>query len=88
MRYVYCAVDREISLRFVGTYRPPLVVSISYGYDEYGYDASFYPGYMTWMSRQCYEYMKLGLAGTSVLFSSGDHGKFLFSVLTLLYATD
>jgi tripeptidyl-peptidase I len=44
------------------------VISTSYGYNE----ADLTPAYEI---RQCNEYMKLGLQGTSVLFSSGDSGK-------------
>ena len=43
------------------------VISTSYGYNE----ADLTPFYEM---RQCQEYAKLGLAGTSVLYSSGDYG--------------
>lgn len=43
------------------------VISTSYGYNE----ADLTPAYER---RQCAEYMKLGLLGTSFLFSSGDYG--------------
>lgn len=66
-----------MSLNITGTYRPPLVLSTSYGYNEYGFLLPSYPRYQTWLSRQCYEYMKLGLAGTSVVFASGDNGDFI-----------
>jgi len=69
-----CVVRMPLTLRQlswltpIGTYSPPNVLSISYGYDEGGLDSNY-------EARQCYEYMKLGLAGTTVLFSSGDYGK-------------
>lgn len=43
------------------------VISISYGTDE----DLFTP---TFAQRQCHEYMKMGLQGTSVLYASGDSG--------------
>ncbi|KAJ5814568.1 hypothetical protein N7474_006345 [Penicillium riverlandense] len=43
------------------------VISISYGTDE----DMFAP---TFAKRQCHEYMKMGLQGTSVLYASGDSG--------------
>ena len=43
------------------------VLSISWGYAE----AQLPPSYQT---RQCHEWMKLGLQGVSVLFASGDSG--------------
>jgi tripeptidyl-peptidase I len=50
-----------------GIIEPPYVVSVSYGQDE---------GTAThrYAIRQCNEYGKLGLLGTTVLYSSGDHG--------------
>jgi tripeptidyl-peptidase-1 len=50
-----------------GTYQPTYVISTSYGYNEH----DLTPAYE---QRQCFEYAKLGLAGVTVLFSSGDHG--------------
>jgi tripeptidyl-peptidase I len=50
-----------------GTVAPAQVISTSYGYNEADLTA-FYE------QRQCNEYMKLGLAGVSVLYSSGDYG--------------
>jgi tripeptidyl-peptidase-1 len=50
-----------------GIIKPPLVVSISYGQDE----ATATHRYAI---RQCNEYGKLGLLGTTVLYSSGDYG--------------
>jgi tripeptidyl-peptidase I len=43
------------------------VISISYGADESKFSPSF-------MKRECHEYMKMGLQGTSVIYSSGDSG--------------
>ncbi|THH05901.1 hypothetical protein EW145_g4459 [Phellinidium pouzarii] len=50
-----------------GILAPPNVVSVSYGSDE----ASVTLAYAT---RQCNEYAKIGLMGTTVLYSSGDDG--------------
>ncbi|KAL8671168.1 MAG: hypothetical protein Q9168_004321 [Polycauliona sp. 1 TL-2023] len=50
-----------------GGFAATKVISTSYGYNE----ADLTPAYER---RQCMEYMKLGLAGTSFLFSSGDSG--------------
>jgi len=50
-----------------GTYAPTKVISTSYSYNE----ADLTPFYE---QRQCNEYMKLGLLGVSVLYSSGDYG--------------
>ncbi|CAN8105281.1 unnamed protein product [Discula destructiva] len=50
-----------------GTYAAPSVISTSYGYDESDLTVPY-------ANRQCYEYMKLGLAGTTILYSSGDSG--------------
>ena len=50
-----------------GTSSPAHVISTSYSYDEY----ELTPAYM---ERQCAEYAKLGLLGTTVLYSSGDNG--------------
>lgn len=50
-----------------GIISPPKVVSISYGQDE----ASVTNRYA---NRQCNEYAKLGMMGTSVFYSSGDYG--------------
>ncbi|KUJ19485.1 subtilisin-like protein [Mollisia scopiformis] len=50
-----------------GTITPASVISTSYGYNEADLPAAY-------EVRQCNEYMKLGLAGTSVLYSSGDYG--------------
>lgn len=50
-----------------GEFKPTNVISISYGQNE---DFAS-PAYE---ARQCHEYMKLGLQGTSIVFSSGDNG--------------
>lgn len=50
-----------------GVWAPPKVISTSYGYNEH----DLTPAYE---QRQCTEYMKLGLAGVSFIFSSGDYG--------------
>jgi tripeptidyl-peptidase-1 len=50
-----------------GVYNATKVISVSYGSNEYGHPASY-------RARECAEYMKLGLMGVTVLFSSGDTG--------------
>ncbi|TFK48830.1 hypothetical protein OE88DRAFT_1634138 [Heliocybe sulcata] len=50
-----------------GIIPPPYVVSTSYGQDE----VSATPAYAI---RQCNEYAKLGMMGTTVLYASGDYG--------------
>ncbi|KAG0651511.1 Sedolisin-A [Hyphodiscus hymeniophilus] len=50
-----------------GTIKAASVISTSYGYNEADLPASY-------ETRQCNEYMKLGLAGTTFVFSSGDSG--------------
>jgi len=50
-----------------GIIAPPKVVSLSYGQDE----TTATPAYAR---RQCNEYGKLGLMGTTVLYGSGDYG--------------
>ncbi|KAL8986875.1 MAG: hypothetical protein Q9177_003869 [Variospora cf. flavescens] len=50
-----------------GGFAATKVISTSYGYNEADLTAAY-------EQRQCMEYMKLGLAGTSFLFSSGDNG--------------
>jgi len=50
-----------------GNYTPTKVISTSYAYNE----ADLTPFYEM---RQCQEYAKLGIAGTSILYSSGDYG--------------
>jgi len=60
-----------------GIIKPPFVVSISYGQDE----ATVTPKFA---NRQCTEYAKLGLLGTTVLYSSGDDGVAGFGGVCLL----
>ncbi|KAI4161597.1 MAG: hypothetical protein LQ342_004738 [Letrouitia transgressa] len=50
-----------------GGFSATKVISTSYGYNEADLTAAY-------EQRQCNEYMKLGLAGTSFLYSSGDYG--------------
>lgn len=50
-----------------GKFAPTAVISTSYGYNE----VDLSPAYE---QRQCAEYMKLGLQGVTVLYSSGDNG--------------
>jgi tripeptidyl-peptidase I len=50
-----------------GVYEPTNVISISYGADESGLP-DFY------IKRQCNEWMKLALQGTTIVMSSGDSG--------------
>ncbi|KAJ3512115.1 hypothetical protein NLJ89_g3712 [Agrocybe chaxingu] len=59
--------DAAGSPQSCGIIRPPNVVSISYGQDE----ATASVKYAT---RQCQEYAKLGMMGTTVVYSSGDNG--------------
>lgn len=50
-----------------GTYTPPNVLSVSYTEGE-----QYLP--VNYVERQCNEWMKLGLQGTTTLFASGDYG--------------
>lgn len=50
-----------------GGFAATKVISTSYGYNE----ADLTPAYE---ARQCSEYMKLGLQGTTIVYSSGDYG--------------
>jgi len=50
-----------------GIIEPPNVVSISYGQDESTATVAY-------ATRQCREYGKLGMMGTTILYSSGDNG--------------
>ena len=50
-----------------GVYTPTLVISVSYGGQEYDLPAYY-------QERQCNEFMKLGLQGHSIFFASGDSG--------------
>ncbi|KAH8112254.1 subtilisin-like protein [Phellopilus nigrolimitatus] len=59
-----------------GIIKPPNVVSVSYGQDEITISAKS-------AMRQCTEYGKIGLMGTTVLYSSGDFGVAGFGNLCL-----
>lgn len=50
-----------------GSSSPPKVLSVSWGWTE----AGFTPNYL---QRQCLEFLKLGLMGTTVIVSVSDHG--------------
>lgn len=50
-----------------GVYKPTNVISISYGEQEDDLPANY-------QKRQCNEFMKLGMAGTTVVVASGDSG--------------
>ncbi|KAK5995211.1 Tripeptidyl-peptidase sed1 [Cladobotryum mycophilum] len=60
-------VDGRINNEQCGTFKPSNVISFSYGAAE-----ADYPTY--YLQRQCDEFMKLGLQGTSIVFASGDDG--------------
>ncbi|KAJ4856853.1 pro-kumamolisin, activation domain-containing protein [Trichoderma breve] len=53
--------------RLCGAYKPNKVISISYGEGEIDVPKNYF-------LRQCNEWLKLGLQGTTVLVSSGDYG--------------
>ena len=50
-----------------GVYKPTNVISLSYGEQEDDLPTNY-------QQRQCAEFMKLGMQGTSVVFASGDSG--------------
>jgi tripeptidyl-peptidase-1 len=50
-----------------GSSSPPNVLSMSYGWTEDGFTSSY-------LQRQCLEFLKLGLMGTTVVVSISDHG--------------
>ena len=50
-----------------GKAAPPNVISISWGWTEAGFSPSY-------LQRQCLEFLKLGLMGTTVVVSVSDHG--------------
>lgn len=50
-----------------GEYAPPNVLSVSYSEDESDLPVNY-------IERQCNEWMKLALQGTTTVFSSGDYG--------------
>ncbi|KAF3928657.1 Aorsin [Arthrobotrys entomopaga] len=53
--------------KMCGTYDPTLVISLSFGGNEADYTTKY-------ATRQCNEFLKLGLMGVSVIFGSGDFG--------------
>ncbi|KAM0462226.1 hypothetical protein ACHAO4_001427 [Trichoderma viride] len=53
--------------KLCGAYKPNKVISISYGEGEIDVPKNYF-------LRQCNEWLKLGLQGTTVLVSSGDYG--------------
>ena len=50
-----------------GSSTPPKVLSISWGWTEAGFSANY-------LQRQCLEFLKLGLMGTTTVVSVSDHG--------------
>ena len=50
-----------------GKFKPTNVISFSYGLSEAHWPAKY-------LSRQCHEFMKLGLQGVTMVVSSGDYG--------------
>ncbi|KAK2603824.1 hypothetical protein QQS21_004026 [Conoideocrella luteorostrata] len=60
-------VDGKTPNEMCGTFTPANVISFSYGTAEADYPTNY-------LQRQCDEFMKLGLQGTSIVFSSGDDG--------------
>ncbi|EKG13511.1 Peptidase S8/S53 subtilisin/kexin/sedolisin [Macrophomina phaseolina MS6] len=63
----YPGVGAYVGPENCGGFAATKVISTSYGYNE----ADLTPAYE---QRQCEEYMKLGLQGVTVLYSSGDYG--------------
>jgi tripeptidyl-peptidase I len=67
-----------------GVYEPTTVMSVSYGGQEADVPANYQKvrhfqqstpeSLLTQIQRQCLEYLKLGLQGSSILFASGDAG--------------
>ncbi|OAA56409.1 Peptidase S8/S53, subtilisin/kexin/sedolisin [Cordyceps fumosorosea ARSEF 2679] len=60
-------VDGVPSVRQCGVFERTNVISISYGFPEKDYPLKY-------QKRQCDEFMKLGLQGTSLFLASGDRG--------------
>ena len=50
-----------------GSSSPPNVISISWGWTEAGFTSNY-------LQRQCLEFLKLGLMGTTIVVSVSDHG--------------
>lgn len=61
------SIDGSSSGRACGTFKPSNVMSFSYGVEE-----GTWP--LKYTQRQCNEFMKLGLQGSSIVFASGDGG--------------
>ena len=53
--------------RMCGTYKPTNIITVSYGLGEFVWSRAY-------TARQCHEYMKLALAGITVVYASGDSG--------------
>lgn len=60
-------VDGKTPNELCGAFKPANVITFSYGLYESIWPASY-------LKRQCDEFMKLGLQGTSIVFASGDGG--------------
>jgi tripeptidyl-peptidase-1 len=60
-------IDGKTPHEQCGAYKPANVISFSYGTAEADYPAAY-------LERQCHEFMKLGLQGTTMLMASGDDG--------------
>ncbi|KAJ3498817.1 hypothetical protein NLG97_g838 [Lecanicillium saksenae] len=60
-------VDGTTNNESCGDFKPTNVISVSYGLTENDWPAAY-------LKRQCNEFMKLGLQGTSIVFASGDGG--------------
>ncbi|XWX01507.1 hypothetical protein V2A60_009535 [Cordyceps javanica] len=60
-------VDGTTKNEMCGTFKPTNVISVSYGLTE-----AIWP--VNYQKRQCDEFMKLGLQGVTLVFSSGDGG--------------
>ncbi|CEJ86893.1 hypothetical protein VHEMI04238 [[Torrubiella] hemipterigena] len=61
------SIDGSSSGRACGTFKPSNVFSFSYGVEE-----GTWP--LKYTQRQCNEFMKLGLQGSTIVFASGDGG--------------
>ncbi|KAJ4154749.1 hypothetical protein LMH87_000028 [Akanthomyces muscarius] len=60
-------VDGTTKNEMCGTFKPTNVISVSYGLTEATWPVNY-------QKRQCDEFMKLGLQGVTIVFSSGDGG--------------
>ncbi|KAK2059366.1 aorsin [Colletotrichum caudatum] len=60
-------IDGQYGTKICGSAPPTNVISTSYGFNEADLGHKY-------VERQCAEYMKLGLQGITVLYSSGDSG--------------